>query len=95
MAIVLAESKYIRYELSEEEILQGSILSPQQEMVIQNQISDLADRIINLRFDPLNPVQFGLEQADAQGQIIALSYLLDSSRNAKQTLLKASQSQGN
>lgn len=65
-----------RFNLTEEERISGSILTIQQQQVIQNQIAQVAEERLALSFDPLNPVKFAQQDAELKGQIGALKYLL-------------------
>lgn len=72
--------------LSPEELLQGQVLTSLQKQVIQNERATLASKRISLRFDPEHPLKFQQEDAELQGQIGILSYLLEMSIVAETTL---------
>lgn len=80
---MLIPNSFSSYKLSEQEILAGSILSPLQQMCIQNQISALAEEKLSLQFTPNDVNQFLQKEAELQGQINALKYLITLSENAK------------
>lgn len=82
----LQPSQFCRYEMSEQELLQGSALTSLQACCIQNQISDLATRRLNLALDPKNPDEYVQQEAWIKGQIEALQYLLNTSEAAIQQL---------
>ena len=69
-------SLFTYWELSDEEVTSGSILSAEQYALIQNDISELAHRQVALKFEPTNPVKFAQEQADLAGEIVALKNIL-------------------
>lgn len=69
-------SSFTRWKLTPEEQLSGSQLSSLQVAVIQNQICDLAEERISLQFDQANPSAFMQRDAELQGQIGILKYLL-------------------
>ena len=81
-----AQSPFVRWNLSEEEILQGSILHFTQKQVIQNEISLAAEGLLALKFDPLNPSTFIQEQAFAQGKLEILKFLITQSDESEQIL---------
>ena len=72
--------------MSKEEMLQASILSPQQEQLIQSDMAQVAETILNLAFDPKNPVQFAQDDAHQKGQLAAYRYLLLRSEESKSRL---------
>jgi hypothetical protein len=79
--------------LTEREQLEGSILSEPQLLVLSNEKSVIAERILNLTFDPHNPVQFGLDQAFLNGQLVCITWLIDGSMAAKAALLELAKKQ--
>jgi len=82
-------SSFISYNLSEDEILFGSVLALGQKQCIQNQISVLAEQRISLRYTPDSPMTFVQQDAELQGQIIALRYLITLSDSAETQLLSS------
>lgn len=80
---VLSPSPFCSYQLTNEEFTQGSILTTLQKQCIQNQISEAAIKKLNLRVDPLNPLSNLQEEAELQGTILALQYLLTLSESAE------------
>lgn len=80
-----------------EEMEQASILSEPQKLWIQYNISKYATEKLALRFDPTNPQNFVQREAELQGSINVLLYLIDSSdaveRAAKEKIL--AQNSGN
>lgn len=69
-------SSFTRWHLTSEEQIQGSQLGSLQIAVIQNQICDIAEERIALKFDPSDPPAFIQRDAELQGQIGILKYLL-------------------
>lgn len=80
-----------------EEMEQASILSENQKLWVQYNISKYATEKLALRFDPQNPQNFVQREAELQGSINVLLYLIDSSdaveRAAKEKIL--AQNSGN
>lgn len=72
-------SSFISYHLTEQELIQGSILTITQKQCIQNQISTFAEERINLPFLDANKQR----DAELQGNIRALQNLLIISENAE------------
>lgn len=72
--------------LSDRETIQGQVLTSLQKQVIQNERAALANKRIALTFDPEHPLKFQQADAELQGQIGILSYLLEMSASAE-TLL--------
>jgi len=70
-------SSFIRYEMSPAELKAGAQFTVEQRALIQNQISELAEEKIALKYDPVNPQQFLQREAELTGQIGILKYLLD------------------
>jgi hypothetical protein len=70
-------SSFVSYILTSDEYLAGSVLSLIQKQVIQNQIAQAAEEKLNLTFIPENATR----DAELQGRILALKYLLDVSES--------------
>lgn len=79
MSMPNLSSSFISYHLTEQEMLQGSILTITQKQCIQNQISSFAEERINLPFLDTNKQR----DAELQGNIRALQNLLIISENAE------------
>ena len=86
----LQPNDFSSYNLTEEEALQGSVLTILQKQVIQNQLSNAALEKNALEFDPNNQLQFAQQEASLQGQIAAFKFLLDSSEIAEEETNQAS-----
>jgi len=69
-------NSFASHKLAELETLNGSLLTPLQRQVIQNNIADVAEQIINLTYNPNNPVQFAQDDAHLKGQLAAFRFLL-------------------
>lgn len=77
MSIINTSSSFISYTLSSDEYFAGSTLTQLQKYVIQNQIAQAAEEKLNLTFLPENATK----DAELQGRILALKYLLDVSES--------------
>lgn len=64
------------YEFSEREILEASLLNPLQRQLIQTDRARIAENILTLKFDPLNPNDFIQQDSYLKGQLEILQYLL-------------------
>lgn len=83
MAFLSPENQFQHWVMSEEETLQGAILTITQKQCIQNQVADLAHERISLTIDPTN-IQLTVQRdAELKGQITALQYLIDLSNAAE------------
>lgn len=79
MAIQIS-STFSRYDLTEDEKVTGAQLTLNQQYIIQNALADIADQILNLSLDPLNPIEFTQQESYLKGQLAVYRYLLDASK---------------
>lgn len=70
------DSSFVSYILTAGEIEAGSHFSTEQRAVIQNLIAETAEEKVSLTFDPNNPLKFTQAEAELQGKIGILKYLL-------------------
>jgi len=80
----LIDNAFSSYELTDQEMTEGSILTITQKQVIQNQVAMFAEQQLALRYDPNNPILFAQEQAEKKGGIEALQWLLTISESAEE-----------
>jgi hypothetical protein len=78
MSRMIANS-FVSYELTPQEEQAGTILSHNQKMVLQNKLCLIAEAKLALTFDPSNIQKFLQEEAELQGQLGILTWLLESS----------------
>ena len=76
MATLIA-NRFTSWELTPEEVQQGYIQTDPQTKVLQNLLSDYATEKVSLKYDPSNPLGFVQAEAELQGKITLLEYLLD------------------
>jgi hypothetical protein len=76
-------STFTSYLLSNEDQLQGQIFSVLQEAVLQNMLVDLAEEKLNLKYDPEHPLIFLQREAELQGQIGLVSFIIELSTTGK------------
>ena len=74
---------FITYELTEEEAIQGAILTVSQKQNIQNHRANIAEEKLSLDYDVNNPQAFLQKEAHLKGQLDVLNWLLDSSEAAE------------
>jgi hypothetical protein len=87
MATIRIDSSFISWDLTEQELQAGAILSSLQKQCIQNIIWQHAEEKLNLTFTPEN-IQL---EAELQGRISALKSLLDLSREFEKEITIPSQ----
>lgn len=83
---ILIPNEFSTYQLTEEELLAGSILTQSQQYVIQNQIATAAQAKLELIFDPLQEKDYGMQIAYQTGVINALRGLLTTSNELTRTV---------
>lgn len=83
------------YEFTEAEVNAGYDLSHMTELALQNMLSEVAARKINLKFDPKNPEYFVQAEAECQGEMKVLINLLQLSKEVKENRLMAARSVDN
>lgn len=80
-------------QLSEQEQLEGQVLSHNQKQVLQNQRAVIAEQLIGIEYDPVNPVKFAQDHAFLQGQMAVFKWLLDASLAAEAAILELARRQ--
>lgn len=82
----LIANEFACYDLTEEEALQGSILTLTQQHVIQNLLAKAAEEKIHLEFDIDSPSKFIQQEASLQGQMAILNYMLEASVTSQELI---------
>lgn len=72
-------NQFSSYELTEQEQLSGTILTFEQKMVLQNQLSMISSEKLALIANPNNYSEYIQQEAYKAGQITAIQYMLDCS----------------
>jgi hypothetical protein len=54
---------------------------------LQNERAKIAEQKLGLIFNPINPIDFGLQQSFLEGQLVALQYLIDLSEEVSNVAL--------
>jgi len=83
----LIDNEFTSYALSDEEQIQGSLLTITQRQVMQNHLAATAAEKIALEFDANNPTLFIQQEADMKGRISILNFILASSAAAEQEII--------
>lgn len=71
-----ANSSFVKYDMTADEFKAGCHFSPESRALIQNIIADSAEEKIGLAYDPSEPLRFAQAEAELQGKIGILKYLL-------------------
>ena len=85
MSKILSNS-FTSYELTEEQVLQGSILNVLQKQVLQNHLATFAEEKLALDYTPEAKDQFLQKEAYLKAKIDLVRYLLDSSTMSEELL---------
>ena len=79
-------SSFTVHSISPRDTLSGYILSLTQQRVYQNELAEIAEQLITLTYDPLNPVDFAQQHAFLRGQMQIYQTLLARSAPSEQEL---------
>ena len=82
----LLPSLFSRYSLTDAELLEGTLLNSNQKAVVQNLLADSVEEKILLKFDPMNIAAFQQREAELQGQIGILKYLIAISEETEEVI---------
>lgn len=94
MSTLNLSTSFVSYVMSQDEISIGSVLTTLQKQCIQNQICSLAEQKLALKYTPENPMLFLQQEAELQGQLNALKYLIILSESAEASLIQSANSSG-
>jgi len=75
--MITLNNQFTQHQLTNEELLAGYYLSPEQRAVIQNDIAEAAMQKVMLKFDPSNPMEFVQKEAELAGRILILTHMLN------------------
>ena len=78
----LVVNRFSQYELTEQEALQGKLLTDANQAVLQNELASVAEQRIALVYDVTNPNKFLQEDAYLRGQMELIEYLMQSHSSA-------------
>lgn len=89
----LKHTRFSEYELTTDEARSGRTLNQMQQMVLQNQISEISKQILALEALPESYATFIQQDAYLKGQLAILQFLLDDSEAALAEMLDDSEEQ--
>jgi hypothetical protein len=92
---IRSTNSFTSYDLTDSEVLQGSILNDLQIQVIQNEMSQVAEQILQLSYDPLNPQKFVQDDSFLKGQLSVLRIMLLRSSESKEAIIRLAQQSQN
>ena len=72
-------NSFTSYDLTDKEVLQGSIFTELQLQVLQNHLASYAEEKIALDYDPTKHEQFLQDEASLKAKIELLTYLIETS----------------
>lgn len=79
---ILIPNNFSSYNLTDDEVREGSIYTITQLELLQNDLAAAAEEKLVLEFDTTNPQTFIQQEAFKRGQIELLRYIIDRSLNA-------------
>jgi hypothetical protein len=82
----LVDNEFTAFNLTDEEFLEGSLLTDLQKKIFMNLRALAAQELLYLELDPLNQLKFAQAHADLSGRIKQISYILDCCKEAEQKL---------
>lgn len=85
-------NSFTSYDLTEREVLEGSVLSITQKQLIQNDLSQVAEQLLALTVDPKDPRDFAQQHSFLTGQMGVLRMLLLRSNESERQLVELASS---
>ncbi len=82
----LIPNEFTSYKLTEQEELEGAILTIQQKYVMHNLLSVYAAELLNIEYDVTQPESYIQQEAYKRGQIEAMRHILAISEAASEAL---------
>lgn len=77
---------FTHWNLSTQEVLQGSVLNQSQKQLLQNELATIGEQIVNLEYNPDRPLEFVQNDAHLKGQMAVIRYMLMRSDESEQQL---------
>lgn len=75
----ISQTSLTRYDLTDQEQTVGSIFTQEQMYVLQNLLADLSEEKINLKVDSASFNSYIQQEAELQGKIGIIKYLIENS----------------
>lgn len=85
----LNNNVFSSYSLTEEETIRGSLLTVDQKHILQNELSQIAEQLLALTFDPQNPIDFAQQHSYLSGQMSILRIQLLRSDEAEKSIISS------
>lgn len=82
----IAVGTFTHYDLTNTEILAGSVLTFDQKAVLQNELATIAENRVNIDFDPQNPLKFAQDESFLKGQMSIIRVMLLRSDECERSL---------
>jgi hypothetical protein len=79
-------NKFTTYKFSERELAESLIFNNLNLERLSTMRGEIAEQILSLVFNPLNPTDFGIQQSFLQGQLQVLTHLIDVQEESKRAL---------
>lgn len=70
-------SKFVKFPVSDKEQILGQLLTNLNKQVLHNMRTEYAEEKLALKFTPNDVMTFAQQEAELQGKILILSYILD------------------
>lgn len=90
MATIIPNT-FTSYQLSDEEVSQGTMLTIVQKQVLSNRQANIAEEKLRLEIDPEHPLAFIQQEAYLKGQLELLDYILEDSATMEEEQLNQHQ----
>jgi len=81
------DNQFTEYDLTEQDIQEGSLLSQATVAVLQNLLADVSRERVNMLFDPSEPLLYTQAEAETRGRMYILQTLLANSEEAHSKLV--------
>lgn len=75
----MKSNKFTSWDLSDEEVIEGSMLNDYQVRVLENEQAQTAEEKLEIEFDPGEPELYVQQEAYKRGYLDAISYRLSQS----------------
>lgn len=82
----LKPNDFSEYDMTDEEIMAGQLLTHNQKAVLQNRLAQYAREKINVQFDPDKVLQYAQVEAELAGKIILIREILDGCTEVEQII---------
>lgn len=91
MATIKPISRFIEYDLSPKEEINGGLLTFDQKILLTNDRASVANLILNNVYNPLHPDLFNQQDAHLKGQLSVYDFLFARSEESENSLRQLNQ----